>query len=310
MLRRALPGVALLVVVATAAGSSSAAFPGRNGLIAFSYAGVSGGYRIVTMRPGGTHRRALTPSTSKAGNYDPAFSPNGRRIVFVHVGKQSDLWTMNANGSHRRRLTSTSQVSELQPSWSPDGTQVVFAVEKPAALKGIWVVGVDGHGRVQLTNGVDSTPSWSPDGSKIAFTRSNPADQTSAIYVVPATGGTATDLTNDPNVSDFEPDWSPDGHRIVFTSDRANAFEIDLWVMNADGSGAHQISHTPYRDEYDPAWSPDGRRLVYDSAGKRGSSSFQIFVSRADGSHARVITHSQGGNAILNLEPNWQPLGG
>jgi Tol biopolymer transport system component len=297
-----------LVTVSTGANAGT---PARNGRIAFAHAGGVGGFRIYTMTAAGTDRRALTPFVCGFSNYDPSFSPDGQRIAFVRASKQDDLWTMKANGADKRRLTWTRRIDELHPTWSPDGTQLAFAVDRPLSRQGIWVEGLDGHGRRRLTNGPDSDPSWSPGGSEIAFTRADAATQTSSLLVVPAVGGTVTKLSSDPGVSDLQPDWSPDGNRILFVSDRPDTFQLDLWVMNADGSDVQRVTSTPFFDEHNPAWSPDGRRIVYvGESSSHGAASYQLFVSKANGSGRRIITHACGACAVLNDEPSWQPLTG
>jgi Tol biopolymer transport system component len=86
------------------------------------------------MRPDGSDARRLADRTS-----DPAFSPDGRRIAVAgdrdengelsygeRVSFANELYIMNADGSHRRRLTSTKNLNELQPSWLPSGTRIAY----------------------------------------------------------------------------------------------------------------------------------------------------------------------------------------
>lgn len=94
-------------------------------------------------------------------------------------------------------------------------------------------------------------------------------------------------------------------------SDRPDQTQLDLWVMNADGSDVRRVTNTPSRDERDPAWSPNGREIVYSANGSfHGASSSQIYVSRADGTKRRILTHACGGCAYINDDPAWQPLPG
>jgi dipeptidyl aminopeptidase/acylaminoacyl peptidase len=174
-------------------------------------------------------------------------------------------------------------------------------------------VGANGRGRRRLTNGADSNPSWSPDGTEIAFDRYDDPTQTFNIFVVPAGGGTPTDLSggfHPGGISDLQPDWSPDGSRILFTSDRPDTFRSDLWTMNPDGSNVRQVTNTQDLDEHDATWSPDGRWIAYTAEGKGGADSYQLYVSRPDGSSRHILTHSCGTCAIINDEPTWQPLPG
>jgi Tol biopolymer transport system component len=307
MLRGLLLGATLPLV---AFGSASSQV--RNGRIAYVHVGNGNRFQIYTVTPTGAHRHPLTTSR-RYSSFEPAYAPSGKRIVFVRSYRQSDLWTMNANGSEQRRLTSTARTDETTPLWSPDGKRIAFSVAKPAAAQGIWSIDSDGQHRQQLTNGADRSPTWSPDSSQIVFVRAY------AIWVVPAFGGTPTQLTfpgtdsqNEPYF-DIEPAWSPDGKRILFVSDRGDpadsAAQLDLWSMKPDGSGIEQITHTQSRDERNEAWSPDGRRIVYSGGGTfSGASSSQLYVIKADGSNRRILTHACGGCAWINDEPSWQPL--
>jgi TolB protein len=284
----------------------------RNGRIAYSHLGAdSNRTQIYTATAAGTHRRHLIRSRTFS-NLAPAYAPRGKRIVFVRAYKQSDLWTMNADGTHKQRLTSTAGIDEIDPAWSPDGKEIAFSVESPAADQGIWVAGVDGQDRHQLTTADDVNLSWSPNGTEIAFQRHTDSPTTGPIdqlYVVPASGGSPTDLTNDLSISDLQPAWSPNGRGLLFTSDRTSQYELDLYVMNPDGSNVKRVTKTPNLDEHDPAWSPDGQRIVYVGEGSgSGAASYQLYVSNANGSKRRIITHACGACAIINDDPSWQPL--
>ena len=78
------------------------------------------------------------------------------------------------------------------------------------------------------------------------------------IYKMPAAGGEAIQLTNDP-VGAYSAAWSPDGHQIAFHSMRTG--NRDLYTMEADGSGVVQRTRSPAH-ELDPDWSRDGHALV------------------------------------------------
>jgi len=59
---------------------------------------------------------AAYPATMQAS------SPPTGQIAFVRDG---DIWIMDADGGHARRLTISSK-TESRPAWSPDGRTIAF----------------------------------------------------------------------------------------------------------------------------------------------------------------------------------------
>jgi TolB protein len=57
------------------------------------------------MNADGSGKRRLTRNS--ANDYHPAWSPDGRRVVFVRARPEGDeaIYVMNADGSGQRRLT-------------------------------------------------------------------------------------------------------------------------------------------------------------------------------------------------------------
>jgi TolB protein len=69
------------------------------------------------MDPAGKNARRLTPLDSEAD--EPAWSPDGRRIVFVsNRNGFRELWIMNADGTAPRILTHLNGMV-YTPAWSP-----------------------------------------------------------------------------------------------------------------------------------------------------------------------------------------------
>lgn len=70
---------------------------------------------------------------------DAAFSPDGRRVAFVttrdrngelnygdSTNPASELYVMQADGTHQRRLTHTKDLNEANPSWLPTGKRLAY----------------------------------------------------------------------------------------------------------------------------------------------------------------------------------------
>ncbi len=220
----------------------------------------SGAYEIFRIRADGSGRTPLT--NDGAINVDPAWSPDGSKIVYSTSG---DLILMNSNGSGKTPLLNDA-FSNSEPDWSRDGSKIVF-VSFRSGQTDLWTINPDGTGATQLTStaGSERDPTWSPDGSRIAFQMGG------NIHVMNATpGSSATQLTTNP-FGDGYADWSPDGSRIAYvaTSEADDGLGsadhlYEVWVMNPDGSNKTQITSDDFFD-LQPAWSPDGSKLVYSS---------------------------------------------
>lgn len=62
--------------------------------------------------------------------FEPSFSPDGRRLVFVGLKDGfSDLYTISLETGEVERLTATF-ADEFSPSWTPDGETIIFAKRK------------------------------------------------------------------------------------------------------------------------------------------------------------------------------------
>lgn len=308
MLKRPVLVAAVLVLLAgaTVMKGANAGLTSRDGRIAYVHLAY-GGYQIYAVSPAGAQRHRLT-SSRRTNSFEPSFAPGGRRIAFVRATNQAELWTMSADSTHKQRLTFSTGRDEVDPAWSPDGKHIAFAVDEHPG-QGIWIMRPDGKGRVRLTSSADRQPAWSPDESEIAFQHFDVATVTDSILVMPSAGGATTTLAGEPGVSDLDPAWSPDGSSILFASDRPDTSQLDLWLMNADGSNVRRVTDTPNRDERDPAWSPDGRRIAYSGNGYfHGRSSSLLYVSNADGSNRRIVSHTCADCFEVTEAPSWQPV--
>ena len=83
----------------------------------------------------------------------------------------------------------------------------------------------------------------SADGKWIAYAVSTPDMEANRnagnIWIVPATGGTAIQLTQSGH--DSAPAWSPDGKTLAFMSSRDGTSQV--YALSMDGGESHAITH-------------------------------------------------------------------
>lgn len=187
------------------------------------------------------------------------------RIVFSHEG---DVYTMNADGSDRRRLTDHPDL-DFDPVWSPDGTRIAFRSHRDGDEE-VYVMNADGSEQVNLTQspGADYSPAWSPDGSQIAFASSREKSGGLDIWVMNADGSEPRRITTEPGIQEY-PSWSPDGQRLAFACTFGRILPIgvgdfEICVVNVDGTGMEQLTDSPGISQL-PAWSPDGTLIAFQS---------------------------------------------
>lgn len=247
------------------------------------------------------------PLTEPGSDEEPAWSPDGTRIVFSSnraktdnpAGNRRKLYIANTDGSGLVSLTAETAGNDNFPDWSPDGRSIAFTSWREDSNADIYVIQTNGSDETRLTTSPqdDLVPVWSPDGSHIAFQR----EQQSffAVWVMQANGNNQRNLTEQLAGGGTLPFWSPDGTTLAFAGGPASNQEI--YTIQADGSQLHNVSdHTGSDRPGD--WSPDGTSLVF-ASDRQEPNNFDIYRMERDGSGVRQLTNQPS----LDTQPRWSP---
>ena len=239
------------------------------------------------------------------------------KIVFC---VDDDLYVMNDDGTHRRRITKNTQAMDRDPRWSPDGTQVAFTrfmdKDRIQTSSEVFIINADGTDPQRLThnNVNDSDPSWSPDAQHLAFTSTRGGKWD--VFVIELTSRTVTQLTGiEDEVGSVAPDWSPDGTQIVFERFIRIKNGINpktIYVMSADGQHPRPVLPDPPFNgpptfRFFPRWSADGQRILFAEVKWFETKDIEKIIVQRIGSRKQEITdiNDRLGNNWLGAGTCW-----
>ena len=202
-----------------------------------AFARSSSNYNIWRVSgPAATGKRTeptkLIASTKR--QYQPQFSPDGKRIAFGSSRSGStEVWACDSEGLNPVQLTSFGGPDVGSPRWSPDGRWIAFDSTKEAH-RDIYVVSVEGGAPRRLTTepSDEVRPSWSKDGRWIYFGSNRSGDW--QIWKLPAEGGAAIQVTKKGGREAFE---APDGKCLYY----AKLGVAGIWRVPVDGGEETQV---------------------------------------------------------------------
>ncbi len=246
----------------------------------------------------GGEARALTEGIP--WNYQPRFSPDGRKIAFVSDrGGADNLWVMDADGDNARQVSDEAEHLVHNPAWSPDGQYLVakksFMGSRSIAGGEIWMFHAGGKGGgLQLTERPhgdedqknQADPAFSADGRYVYFAQDTTPgrvwqygkDSTGQIFVIQRYDretGETHEFVSGPGGA-VRPAPSPDGRWLAFIKRlvdlRSAIYLKDLAsgreVMIYDNF-ERDLQETSGTEGNAPSieWTPDSGAIVFWSGG-------------------------------------------
>jgi len=168
-------------------------------------------------------RQSEVVAASSGTDWNPNFSPNGRRIAFEssRASGGGEIWLAEADGSDPVQLTHSPGLGQGSPRWSPDGRRIAFDSIGEEGHWDIWTVDADGGSPRRLTHdpGDENLPSWSRDGHWVYF-GSDRGGAVPDIWRAPAMGGPEERVTHNGGWVPYE---SADGKTLFFLRDTGSS---------------------------------------------------------------------------------------
>jgi len=237
---------------------------------------------------GKSHRPLLS---SKKSYYSIRWSPDGSRLAYLsnEEGKPQLYVRWMDTGQTAIVTNVTSNPSNI--TWSPDGKHIAFTMSVDAKEKPL---------DIKMPKKPDGAK-WSPSFQYITKARYQ-ADGRGIlepaythIFIVPADGGTARQLTSGNYHHNGRLSFSPDSDKIYFSANRSDNWEYepvegDIFSVDMMGNIAQLTNDKGL--ESSPVVSPDGKHIAYarrDDEKVMYKNSY-LYVMKSDGTDAKNLT--------------------
>jgi len=190
--------------------------------------------------------------------YDAEATINWKNNKIIYTSLASgdlELWTMNPDGSDKKRLTNT-EGYDGGPVFSRDGTKMAWRAFHP------------------------DTPEKTQTYREL-LKENLTAPMKMELWVANADGSNAKQVTNF-GCASFAPTFTPDGKKLLFSSNKqkCDSRDFELYMINADGSGLEQVTSYGGFTSF-PEFSPDGKKVVFVSS-YQGTGNYEFNIFTAD----------------------------
>ncbi|MET0552722.1 MAG: S9 family peptidase [Vicinamibacteria bacterium] len=266
------------------------------------------GQVYVISTSGGEARRVTKVPTGASA---PKWFPDSQRLAFISR-VWPDLKTWDEQGKRQKERKDSKVTARVYDTagvrywdrWLDDREAHVYTI----ALAGGDTIAVTLGTGQQLSRAEPGAGSYdvSPDGKEVAFASdvdTSGIDSNFDVFVVPAGGGTARNLTTDNPAADGGPAYSPDGRFLAFGRQQVKGFYGDTsrLVVRDRAAGTNRVVTGEWdRSVGAVSWAPDGSR-VYAAIDDAGTSRLYA-IDVATGQRQGLTRQRSYGSASLSRD--------
>lgn len=187
-----------------------------------------------------------------------------------------NIWAYRVDSGERQQITHATDWDIKWPSIGPEagpgeivyqnGTDVYLLDLASGEAKPITISVPGDRPRIRphRINAADNLATWniSATGKRAVF------EARGDIWTVPASDGSARNLTRTSGAAERDPGWSPNGQWIAYLSDEPGEYE--LYLAQSDGKGEpRKLTSNGGVYRYSPTWSPDSEHIAFtDKSGR------------------------------------------
>jgi Tol biopolymer transport system component len=189
----------------------------------------------------------------------PQWSPDGMQLAYTRYRPNTSyenqlmVWSSESRSEEPLTAWGNSNPERVVYDWSPDGKSLLISQPSVDSREEVWLLPVASAPNAETAaRKIVSDPRYdlwqahfSPNGRWIVFeaVANSPKAAQSALFVVPAAGGSWTRITEGKPWDD-KPRWSPDGKTIYFVSSRGGYFNV--WGIRFDPAKGKPVGE-PFR---------------------------------------------------------------
>lgn len=244
----------------------------------------------------GDKRQLTTAPKAYAGDYMPAFSPDGNFLAFCRLPgfSTSEIYLLPLESGIRPagipRSVTAGQRWAVSPVWIRSGRSMLHLFsEHPETRHELRRIDISDSPTSARTLPIPDEPAEIAAGPNLLLYSRRISDTNIWRAQIPGPGQppAAPERFIYSTRRDGGPSYSPDGSRIAFVSNRSGSDEI--WVAGADGTNAVRMTYFGGPLVGLMNWSPDGQRIVFHARPEGQADVFAI--PAAGGLPERLTNH-------------------